>query len=96
MSINIVLWKFTEQGVKNIKDSPSRLQAAVKAFEAMGGKMLGIYYTVGEYDLVSIGEIEDEKAGLAHTIATSAMGNVRSVTMPAYTPDQFAEVLKKI
>ena len=96
MSINIVLWKFTEQGVKNIKDSPKRVQAAIKSFEAMGGKMLGIYYTVGEYDLISIGEIADEKAGLAHTIATNALGNARSTTMSAYTPAEFAEILKKI
>jgi uncharacterized protein with GYD domain len=95
MAINIVLWKFTEQGMKNIKDSPKRLEAGIKAFEAAGGKILGAYYTVGEYDLVTIGEIADEKAGLAHTLSMNLAGNVRSVTMRAFTPAEFAEIIAK-
>jgi uncharacterized protein with GYD domain len=96
MAINIVLWKFTEQGMKNIKDSPNRLQAAIKAFEALGGKIHGAYYTVGEYDLVTIGEIADEKAGMAHTLTMNMAGNVKSVTMPALTPKEFAEIIAKM
>jgi len=96
MAINIVLWKFTEQGMKNIKESPSRLEAGIKAFEAAGGKMHCAYYTVGEYDLVTIGEIADEKAGLAHTLTMNMLGNVRSVTMQALTPADFAEIVAKV
>lgn len=90
------LYKFTDQGVRNIKDSPQRLNAAVKAFEAKGGKLLGAYHTVGEYDLVVIGEIADEKDGMAHTLATISLGNVRSTTLLAYTPTEFAEIIKKM
>jgi len=89
------LWKFTEQGMKNLKDSPSRLEAGIKAFEAIGGKMHCAYYTVGEYDLVTIGEIADEKAGLAHTLAMNMAGYVKSITLRAFTPAEFAEVLAK-
>jgi len=96
MAISIVLWKFTEQGLKNIKESPKRLEAGIKAFEAVGGKVLGSYYTVGEYDLVTIGEIADEKAGMAHTLTMNMLGNVKSVTMPAFRPTEFAEILAKI
>jgi len=96
MAANIILWKFTEQGIRNLKDSPSRLEAAVKAFEAAGGKMLGAYYTVGEYDLVTIGEIADEKAGFAHTLAMNMGGNVRSLTLRAFTPAEFTEILGTI
>ena len=95
MSTFVTLYKFTDQGMKNIKDSPKRLDAAVKAFEAKGGKILAAYYTVGEYDLAVAGEI-DEKAGIAHTLATVSQGNVRSTTMPAYTPAEFAEIIKKM
>ena len=92
----VTLYKFTDQGVRNIKDSPQRLNAAVKAFEAKGGKLLGAYYMVGEYDLIIIAEIADEKDGLAHTLATVSLGNVRSTTLLAYTPTEFAEIIKKI
>ncbi len=96
MAINIVLWKFTEQGMRNITESPRRLEAGIKAFEAVGGKMLGAYYTVGEYDLVTIGEIADEKAGLSHTLTMNMLGNVKSMTLQAFTPAQFGEILAKI
>lgn len=96
MPIYVTLYKFTDQGIRNIKDSPRRLDAAVKVFEEKGGKLLGAYYTVGEYDLVVVGEIEDEAAGLAHTIGTVSMGNVRSTSLRAFTPAQFAEILGKV
>ena len=96
MSTFLILYKFTDQGIKNIKDSPKRLDAAIKLFEAKGGKLLGAYYTQGEYDLVTIGEIADEKAGLAHTLAIASLGNVRSTTLRAFTPTEFAEVIKKM
>ena len=92
----MTLYKFTDQGVKNIKDSPQRLKAAIKAFEAKGGKLLGAYYTIGEFDLVVVGEIADEQAGLAHTLATVSLGNVRSTTLRAYTATEFAEIIKKM
>lgn len=96
MSISVTLYKFTDQGVRNIKDSPQRLDAAIKAAEAKGVKLLGAYYTFGEYDLVVIAEAEDEQVGLAHTLATVSMGNVRSTTLHAYTPAEFAEIIRKM
>ncbi len=94
MTTFVTLYKFTDQGIRNVKDSPQRLNAAIKAFEAKGGKLHGAYYTVGEYDLVIIAEIADEKVGLAHTLATVSMGNVRSTTLLAHTPAEFAEIIK--
>jgi uncharacterized protein with GYD domain len=96
MAVFVTLYKFTDQGTKNIKDSPQRLNAAIKAFETKGGKMLGAYYTVGEFDLVTVGDISDEHAGLAHTLAITSLGNVRSTTLRAYTATEFAEVIKKM
>ena len=96
MPIFVTLYNFTDQGFKTIKDSPKRLDSAIKAFEAKGGKVLGVYYTVGEYDLLVVAEIEDQQVGLAHTVATVSLGNVRSKTLLAYTPEEFAEIIKKM
>ena len=96
MSTYIVMYNFTDQGIKNIKDSPKRLEAGIKAFEAKGGKMLGAYYTQGEFDLITIGEISDELAGAAHTLATAALGNVRPTTLRAFTAAEFAEIVKRM
>ncbi len=92
----VTLYKFTDQGTRDIKESPKRLESGIKAFEAKGGKMLGAYYTIGEFDLVTVGEISDEQAGLAHTLAMNALGNVRSTTLRAYTAKEFADVIKRM
>jgi uncharacterized protein with GYD domain len=71
-------------------------RGTLKAFEAAGGKNLGVYYTLGEYDLVSVGEIPSEEAGAAYALSIGALGNVRSTTLRAFTPKEFAEIIKKI
>jgi uncharacterized protein with GYD domain len=96
MSMYVTLYKFTDQGIRNVKDSPNRLETAIKAAEAVGIKMLGAYYTLGEYDLVIVSEIADDAVGVAHTLGINALGNVRSTTMKAFTPAEFAEIVKKI
>jgi uncharacterized protein with GYD domain len=47
--------------------SPKRLEAVTKAAEKAGIKVLGAYYTVGEYDIVLITEVANEEVGVAHT-----------------------------
>ena len=96
MPTYVTMYKFTDQGIRNVKESPKRLEAGIKAFEAMGGKMLGAYYTLGEYDLVTVGEIASEEAGVAFALSIGALGNVRSTTLRAFSPREFAEIIKKM
>ena len=90
----VTLYQFTDQGIRNVKESPARLKAAIKKAETMGMKMIGAYYTEGAYDLVAITEAPDDRAATAFAVATAAQGNVRSVTMRAHTPDEFEAILK--
>jgi uncharacterized protein with GYD domain len=94
MARYVTLYQFTEQGIRNVKDSPARLKAAIKKAEGMGMKMIAAYYTEGPYDLIVISEAADEKAATAFALATAAQGNVRSTTMRAYAPDEFEAIVK--
>jgi uncharacterized protein with GYD domain len=96
MATYITLYKLTEQGVRNIKDAPQRIEDGIKAWEATGGKMIGFYGTMGEYDYVGIVEAQDDEAASAFTLGLGAMGNVRTTTMRAYTVDEFARIVSKI
>jgi len=96
MPTYITLYKWTEQGIKNVKQSPERAAAASKAAEAVGIKTLGLYLTQGEYDLVGISECPDEQTGVAAFLAQGAQGFVRTTTMRAFTMAEFAEIVKKI
>jgi uncharacterized protein with GYD domain len=60
MATYILLMKYTDEGVKNIKDIPRRIQQANEGGERMGGKIIGLYPVMGEYDYVCIVEFEDD------------------------------------
>lgn len=96
MPIYVVLYKFTDQGIKTVKESPSRTAANIKGVEAMGGKVLGVYYTMGEYDLVSIGEFPNDEVAMTFLLAVGQTGTVRTTTLKAFTVEQFAELAKKL
>ncbi len=62
----------------------------------MGGKALGVYYLMGEYDLISIGEAPNDDVAMTFALGQGLAGNVRTTTMKAFTPEQFAEFAKKL
>jgi len=96
MPMYVVLYKLTEQGVKDIKSAPERIEAGIKAFEAMGGKVLGFYVTLGEYDYVAIGEAPSDEVAMTFMLGLGTQGNVRTTTLKAFTKEELAEMVKKL
>jgi uncharacterized protein with GYD domain len=93
---SVLLMKFTEQGAKDIKGAPQRIEQAIKVFEKMGGKLLGFYAITGEYDLVAIGEMPNDETALTFVLGLTALGNVKVTTCKAYTQQEFAAAVKKL
>ena len=92
MSFYIILWNFTEQGIKNVKESPKRADAFKKLLESVGGKLHSTFYTFGKYDGVSIVEAADDES-IMSTLDESIMstllsieseGNGRTVNLKAF------------
>ena len=96
MAKYVLLYNFTDKGIKAVKESPARLKVALETAEAAGMKIHGAFYTQGPYDLVVISEAEDENAATAFTLATVSQGNVRSLSMRAWDPEEFQEVVALI
>ena len=92
----ILLMKLTDQGVKAIKEAPARIEAGIKGWEAMGGKIHGFYATLGEYDYVSVGEAPSDEVAMAFSLALSSFGNVRTVSLKAFTVEEFTRVVKHL
>ena len=59
----ILLMNLTDKGIVDVKNSPNRVADAMKLWESMGGKTIGVYMTMGEYDFVAIGEGPDDQGG---------------------------------
>jgi uncharacterized protein with GYD domain len=96
MPIYVTLAQFTDQGIRNIKESPKRSQTNLAALTSAGVKILGAYYTAGPYDMVVIMEAEDEQLAIALGLANVMQGNVRTTSMRAFSPAEFAEIIKKM
>jgi len=96
MPRSILLMKLTDQGVKDIKNAPQRIEQGIKTFEAMGGKMIGFYTVLGEYDYVAIGECPSDEVLMTFVLGLGSLGNVRTTTLKAFTTEEFAEAVKKL
>jgi uncharacterized protein with GYD domain len=92
----IVLGSFTDQGIRTVKDTTKRADAAKEMAARFGVKMREIYWTQGQYDMVITCEADDEAAISAFGLATGAAGNVRFQTMRAFSRDEMNGVLAKL
>ena len=96
MPIYIGLYKLTDQGIKNIKDAPQRIEEAFKGWEAMGGKVIGFYSVMGEYDYVAIGEAPNDEMAVTFALALGSQGDARTMTLKAFTREEFTEIVNKL
>jgi uncharacterized protein with GYD domain len=96
MPTYVLLMKLTDQGVKDMKKAPGRIEQGIKSFEKMGGKMIGFFAAMGEYDYVSIGEAPNDEAATTFSLALGAQGNVRTTTLRAFTKEEFVQMVKKL
>ena len=93
MPTYIILARWTQQGIENIKDSPSRLDAARQAFRAAGAELKASYLTMGQYDFVVVAEAPDDEAMTKLTLATASKGNVRTETLRAFTEEEYRKII---
>lgn len=92
----VVLASFTDQGIKHIKDTTKRADAAKETAGKFGVKMNEIYWTQGQYDLVTLCEAKDEASIAAFGLALSSVGNVKFQTLRAFTRDEMNNILSKM
>ncbi len=93
MARYVALLNWTEAGVKGYRESPKRLTAFQKAFEPRGVRLLSAFYTMGPYDLVVVLEGPNDEAVNQALLASAADGHFRSVTLKAWTPEEFGRMV---
>ncbi len=96
MPTYIALLKWTDQGIRNIKESPQRLEAAKQAISAAGGRMTAFYMVMGEYDLVAIIEAPNDEAYTTGMLTIASRGAVRSTTLKAFTEEDYRRIIGAI
>jgi uncharacterized protein with GYD domain len=95
MATFIHLISFTDQGIRTVKDSPDRFEAYKAMAEKLGGTVKGVYYTMGQYDMLVILEATDELAMTA-ILKVGSLGNVRTVTLRGFSLEEMKKIISKM
>jgi len=95
MATFIGLVNFTDQGIRNVKDSPDRYEAFRAMAEKVGVTLRGVYYTIGHYDMVLIMEGSDEAAVTA-MLKVGSLGNVRTETLRGFSLEEMRKIVGKL
>jgi uncharacterized protein with GYD domain len=96
MATYIVLANFTDQGVRNAKESPKRAEAFKDMAKKCGATVKDIYWTQGQYDAVTIVEAPDDMTATALALSVGTLGNIRTQTLRAFSAADMKTILGKM
>ncbi len=96
MSTYLVLGSFTDQGIRNVKDTTKRAEAVRGLARKLGITVKDIYWTLGQYDVATIIEAPDDASATALGLSLGALGNVRTQTLRAFAADEMNQIIGRM
>jgi uncharacterized protein with GYD domain len=96
MAMYVSLIQFTDQGIRNVKDTIKRSEAAMAEAEKMGMKIIDALWTMGAYDVVVVLDAPDDETATAFACKISSLGNVKTHTLRAFRREEMEGILSKI
>jgi uncharacterized protein with GYD domain len=91
-----MLAKWTEQGIRNAKESPQRVDKVRQLLKDMGGDFKQFFLTMGEYDMVALYEAPDDAVAARFTLELGRLGNIRTETLKAFPEAAYREIIKTL
>jgi uncharacterized protein with GYD domain len=95
MPTYVALVNFTDQGIKNFRDTVRRAEDYRGLVETNGGQVRQLLWTLGQYDLVMVTELPDDETATAVVLQTVAGGNVRTTTLKAFDAEQMTAIIQR-
>lgn len=96
MTTYFILINWTDQGMRNIKDSPKRVEAAKRAVKGLGGEVQSFYMLQGSYDAVLIVEVPNDELLAEFLLTIGSLGNVRTTTLRAYPEGEYRKIIAEL
>ena len=96
MPTYVTLLKYTEQGIRNIKESPARLEGVRKAMKAAGGELKAFYLAMGRYDAVCIAEAPNDETATRVILGIGTQGNVRTETLRVFDEAEYKKIIAAV
>jgi len=95
MKTYVSLINWTEQGIRDFRDTTQRAEAFTKLIESSGGKVRELVWTVGQYDLVCVADFPDDETGVGALLQVGSLGNIRSNTLRAFGADEMTDIIRR-
>ena len=93
MATYIMLMHYTQKGIENVKQSPTRLDAAKKTFKAMGAELKEFYLAAGRYDIVVVAEAPNDETIAKCALDLASKGSVATETLRAFREDEYRKII---
>jgi uncharacterized protein with GYD domain len=96
MAKYILLANWTDQGIRNIKDSAKRLDTGLALAKQQGCIYENFLMTMGSFDMVSVIEAPDDETLAKHVLTVAAAGNLRTITLKAFPEDSYRSIIANL
>jgi uncharacterized protein with GYD domain len=96
MATYIVLGQFTDQGIKNVKDTTKRAQALKDLAKKFNATVTAVYWTLGQFDIAAIVDAQDDASLNALLLSLGGLGNVRTQTLRAFAENEMGQILGRL
>lgn len=96
MATYIVLGHFTDQGIRNVKETTRRAEAFKTIAEKAGATVKEVYWTLGQFDVASIVDAPDDASVNTLLLSVGALGNIRTQTLRAFSADEMGQMLARM
>jgi uncharacterized protein with GYD domain len=93
LPVFVVLGNWTDQGIRNIHETPKRAKTTHDMVKKAGGNMQ-LFYTLGKYDFLAIVEVPKDDDLMAILLCLGSMGNIRTRTMKAWKESDAAKIIQ--
>lgn len=93
MARYIAMLNWTDQGIRTVKESPKRLDAAKELAKKLKGEIIDFYMTMGAYDIVIVFDAPDDESVAKFTLMSGMGGNIRTTTMKAFNEADYRRIV---
>jgi uncharacterized protein with GYD domain len=94
MPTYLTLTNFTEQGIRDVKDTVNRARDFEQAIQEAGGRKIGIWWLLGQYDSMAIFEAPDDEAATRVLLANGMKGSVRTTTLRCFSEEEMERIVQ--
>ena len=96
MPTHIIQSQWTDQGIRSVKESATRLELGKKKLKELGGEIKAFYMTTGAYDMLAVVEVPNDEVLAAHLLWLGSQGNLRTQTVRAFTEEEHRKIVDRL